>query len=148
MRDVSRDVWSRDSCQRGWRLLYILTAFHRCSEVLKPFLFKYLQHAYLSAGVLFQGAPLTLIQLSKHAFFFCATFISFQLHGGISSMLWSKRFNCLYPWTSQHQPVPNGWTHIFCPACYLLLPHTQSLTISTISVRLKPRLVPYESVMC
>ena len=69
MRDVSRDVRSRDSCQRGWRLLYILTAFHRCSEVLKPFLFKYLQHAYLSAGVLFQGAPLTLIQLSKHAFF-------------------------------------------------------------------------------
>ena len=62
---MSCDVWSRDSCQRGWRLLYILTAFHRCSE--KPFLFKYLQHAYLSAGVLFQGAP--LVSIIK-AFFF------------------------------------------------------------------------------
>uniref|UniRef100_A0A8C7MPJ9 MyTH4 domain-containing protein n=1 Tax=Oncorhynchus kisutch TaxID=8019 RepID=A0A8C7MPJ9_ONCKI len=44
-----------DSCQRGWRLLYILTAFHRCSEVLKPFLLKFLQNASLSQGVVFQG---------------------------------------------------------------------------------------------
>lgn len=44
-----------DSCQRGWRLLYILTAFHRCSEVLKPFLLKYLQQASLSAGPQYQG---------------------------------------------------------------------------------------------
>ncbi|XP_062334341.1 unconventional myosin-XV [Osmerus eperlanus] len=44
-----------DSCQRGWRLLYILTAFHRCSEVLKPFLFKFLQDACASPGVQFQG---------------------------------------------------------------------------------------------
>uniref|UniRef100_A0A672MFI2 MyTH4 domain-containing protein n=1 Tax=Sinocyclocheilus grahami TaxID=75366 RepID=A0A672MFI2_SINGR len=32
-----------DSCQKGWRLLYILTAFYRCSEVLKPFLLKFLR---------------------------------------------------------------------------------------------------------
>ncbi|XP_016386909.1 unconventional myosin-XV-like [Sinocyclocheilus rhinocerous] len=32
-----------DSCQKGWRLLYILTAFYRCSEVLKPFLLKLLR---------------------------------------------------------------------------------------------------------
>lgn len=38
--------------------MYILTAFHRCSEVLKPFLFKYLCHVYVSAGVQFQGATL------------------------------------------------------------------------------------------
>ncbi|XP_029603741.1 unconventional myosin-XV-like, partial [Salmo trutta] len=44
-----------DSCQRGWRLLYILTAFHRCSEVLKPFLLKFLQDASRSQGVVFQG---------------------------------------------------------------------------------------------
>ncbi|XP_041839844.1 unconventional myosin-XV isoform X2 [Melanotaenia boesemani] len=44
-----------DSCQRGWRLLYILTAFHRCSEVLKPFLLKYLQQASRSAGPQYQG---------------------------------------------------------------------------------------------
>ncbi|KAJ8413507.1 hypothetical protein AAFF_G00080140 [Aldrovandia affinis] len=44
-----------DSCQRGWRLLYILTAYHRCSEVLKPFLFKYLQDVCRGPGVLFQG---------------------------------------------------------------------------------------------
>ncbi|XP_035261236.1 unconventional myosin-XV-like [Anguilla anguilla] len=44
-----------DSCQRGWRLLYILTAYYRCSEVLKPFVFKYLQDVCRSPGVLFQG---------------------------------------------------------------------------------------------
>ncbi|XP_061534898.1 unconventional myosin-XV [Phycodurus eques] len=44
-----------DSCQRGWRLLYILTAFSRCSEVLKPFLLKYLTQASHGAGVQYQG---------------------------------------------------------------------------------------------
>ncbi|XP_026158447.1 unconventional myosin-XV [Mastacembelus armatus] len=44
-----------DSCQRGWRLLYILTAFHHCSEVLKPFLLKYLQQVFRSAGAPYQG---------------------------------------------------------------------------------------------
>ncbi|KAF3687897.1 Unconventional myosin-XV Unconventional myosin-15 [Channa argus] len=44
-----------DSCQRGWRLLYILTAFHRSTEVLKPFLLKYLQQAFRCTGAQFQG---------------------------------------------------------------------------------------------
>ncbi|KAL7852962.1 hypothetical protein SRHO_G00187470 [Serrasalmus rhombeus] len=44
-----------DSCQKGWRLLYILTAYCRCSEVLKPFLVKFLQDACKSPGALFQG---------------------------------------------------------------------------------------------
>uniref|UniRef100_A0A3B4E1H2 MyTH4 domain-containing protein n=1 Tax=Pygocentrus nattereri TaxID=42514 RepID=A0A3B4E1H2_PYGNA len=44
-----------DSCQKGWRLLYVLTAYCRCSEVLKPFLVKFLQDACKSPGALFQG---------------------------------------------------------------------------------------------
>ncbi|KAI6076560.1 Unconventional myosin-XV [Aix galericulata] len=34
-----------DSCQKGWRLLYILTAYYRCSEVLRPCLLAFLQGA-------------------------------------------------------------------------------------------------------
>ncbi|XP_066511963.1 unconventional myosin-XV [Hoplias malabaricus] len=44
-----------DSVQKGWRLLYILTAYCRCSEVLKPFIVKFLQDACKSPGALFQG---------------------------------------------------------------------------------------------
>jgi len=44
-----------DSCQKGWRLLYILTAFYRCSEVLKPFLLKFLRDVCRSPEVLFHG---------------------------------------------------------------------------------------------
>uniref|UniRef100_A0A3B5MJP4 MyTH4 domain-containing protein n=1 Tax=Xiphophorus couchianus TaxID=32473 RepID=A0A3B5MJP4_9TELE len=48
-------VSCRDSCQRGWRLLYILTAFHRCSDVMKPFLLRFLQDACDSPGMPYQG---------------------------------------------------------------------------------------------
>nr|XP_015215599.1 PREDICTED: unconventional myosin-XV [Lepisosteus oculatus] len=44
-----------DSCQRGWRLLYILTAYNRCSEVLKHYLLKFLQDVCRSPGLHFQG---------------------------------------------------------------------------------------------
>ncbi|KAM4632500.1 unconventional myosin-XV [Discoglossus pictus] len=44
-----------DSCQRGWRLLYILSAYYKCSEVLKPYLFKFLQETCRSPGLHFQG---------------------------------------------------------------------------------------------
>ncbi|KAM6939466.1 LOW QUALITY PROTEIN: unconventional myosin-XV [Xenentodon cancila] len=57
-----------DSCQRGWRLLYILTAFHRCSEVLKPFLLKYLQQASRSAGPQYQGIAKACEQNLKKTF--------------------------------------------------------------------------------
>ncbi|XP_041789609.1 unconventional myosin-XV-like [Chelmon rostratus] len=57
-----------DSCQRGWRLLYILTAFHRCSEVLKPFLLKYLQQASRSAGAQYQGIAKACEQNLKKTF--------------------------------------------------------------------------------
>uniref|UniRef100_A0A7N6AN68 Myosin XVAb n=1 Tax=Anabas testudineus TaxID=64144 RepID=A0A7N6AN68_ANATE len=57
-----------DSCQRGWRLLYILTAFHRCSEVLKPFLLKYLQQSFRSAGAQYQGIAKACEQNLKQTF--------------------------------------------------------------------------------
>uniref|UniRef100_UPI00398E9BF8 unconventional myosin-XV-like isoform X2 n=1 Tax=Pristiophorus japonicus TaxID=55135 RepID=UPI00398E9BF8 len=44
-----------DSAQRGWRLLYILTAYYKCSEVLKPFLFKLLEGVCRMPGASFQG---------------------------------------------------------------------------------------------
>ncbi|KAG5279414.1 hypothetical protein AALO_G00077540 [Alosa alosa] len=44
-----------DSCQRGWRLLYILTAYYRCSEVLKPCLLKYLMDVHANQGIHYQG---------------------------------------------------------------------------------------------
>uniref|UniRef100_A0A672YL69 Myosin XVAa n=1 Tax=Sphaeramia orbicularis TaxID=375764 RepID=A0A672YL69_9TELE len=56
MKQVTANTSSKpDSCQRGWRLLYILTAFHRCSEVMKPFLMKFLQDTCASPGVQYQG---------------------------------------------------------------------------------------------
>uniref|UniRef100_A0A3B4A4D0 MyTH4 domain-containing protein n=1 Tax=Periophthalmus magnuspinnatus TaxID=409849 RepID=A0A3B4A4D0_9GOBI len=57
-----------DSCSRGWRLLYILTAFHRCSEVLKPFVLKYLQQASRSAGAQYQGIAKACEQNLKKTF--------------------------------------------------------------------------------
>ncbi|KAM8723613.1 unconventional myosin-XV [Acanthopagrus schlegelii] len=56
MKQVTANTSSKpDSCQRGWRLLYILTAFHRCSDVMKPFLLKFLQDACESPGMQYQG---------------------------------------------------------------------------------------------
>uniref|UniRef100_A0A3B3U6J5 MyTH4 domain-containing protein n=1 Tax=Poecilia latipinna TaxID=48699 RepID=A0A3B3U6J5_9TELE len=57
-----------DSCQRGWRLLYILAAYHRCSEVLKPYLLKYLQQASRSAGAPYQGIAKACEQNLKKTF--------------------------------------------------------------------------------
>ncbi|XP_066496960.1 unconventional myosin-XV [Tiliqua scincoides] len=44
-----------DSCQKGWRLLYILSAYYRCSEVLKPYLLQFFQETCGNPGVHFQG---------------------------------------------------------------------------------------------
>ncbi|MGH0146831.1 UNVERIFIED_CONTAM: hypothetical protein FKN15_034841 [Acipenser sinensis] len=44
-----------DSCQRGWRILYIVTAYYGCSEVLKPFLLRFIQDISRSPGLHFQG---------------------------------------------------------------------------------------------
>ena len=32
-----------DSCQKGWRLMAIITAYYKASDALKPYLFKYLE---------------------------------------------------------------------------------------------------------
>ncbi|XP_047427282.1 unconventional myosin-XV [Mugil cephalus] len=56
MKQVTANTSSKpDSCQRGWRLLYIITSFHRCSDVMKPFLLKFLQEASTSPGLQYQG---------------------------------------------------------------------------------------------
>ncbi|XP_067334406.1 unconventional myosin-XV isoform X2 [Channa argus] len=56
MKQVTVNTSSKlDSCQRGWRLLYILTAFHRCSDVMKPFLLMFLQDACAGPGMQYQG---------------------------------------------------------------------------------------------
>ncbi|KAM6114069.1 LOW QUALITY PROTEIN: unconventional myosin-XV [Pterocles gutturalis] len=44
-----------DSCQKGWRLLYILAAYYQCSEVLRPFLLSFLQDASSRPELPFQG---------------------------------------------------------------------------------------------
>uniref|UniRef100_A0A8C3LWA9 Uncharacterized protein n=1 Tax=Chrysolophus pictus TaxID=9089 RepID=A0A8C3LWA9_CHRPC len=44
-----------DSCQKGWRLLYILTAYYKCSEVLRPFLLAFLRNASVRPELPFQG---------------------------------------------------------------------------------------------
>ncbi|NXX12055.1 MYO15 protein, partial [Podargus strigoides] len=44
-----------DSCQKGWRLLYILAAYYKCSEVLRPFLLAFLQDASSHPELPFQG---------------------------------------------------------------------------------------------
>nr|XP_029135166.1 unconventional myosin-XV-like [Labrus bergylta] len=69
LRQLTANTSSKpDSCLRGWRLLYILTAFHRCSEVLKPFLLKYLQQASRSAGAQYQGIAKACEQNLKKTF--------------------------------------------------------------------------------
>lgn len=50
----------RDSCQRGWRLLYIVTAYHSCSEVLQPHLVHYLHNVSQTPGLPFQGEEPTI----------------------------------------------------------------------------------------
>ncbi|XP_069916157.1 unconventional myosin-XV [Oryctolagus cuniculus] len=45
----------QDSCQRGWRLLYIVAAYYSCSEVLQPYLTRFLQAVSRTPGLPFQG---------------------------------------------------------------------------------------------
>uniref|UniRef100_A0A8D2MD03 MyTH4 domain-containing protein n=1 Tax=Zonotrichia albicollis TaxID=44394 RepID=A0A8D2MD03_ZONAL len=52
---ISPGCAHRDSCQRGWRLLYILAAYHKCSEVLRPFLLAFLQDASRHPELPFHG---------------------------------------------------------------------------------------------
>ncbi|KAM6407457.1 unconventional myosin-XV [Rhynochetos jubatus] len=56
IKQVTNNTSSKpDSCQRGWRLLYILAAYYKCSEVLRPFLLSFLQDASSHPELPFQG---------------------------------------------------------------------------------------------
>ncbi|KAM6299269.1 unconventional myosin-XV [Aegotheles albertisi] len=56
IKQVTNNTSSKpDSCQKGWRLLYILTAYYKCSEVLRPFLLAFLQDASSHPELPFQG---------------------------------------------------------------------------------------------
>ncbi|XP_068560532.1 unconventional myosin-XV [Cebidichthys violaceus] len=69
MKQVAANTSSKpDSCQRGWRLLYILAAFHRCSDVMKPFLLKFLQDACESPGMQYQGVAKACEQNLRRTF--------------------------------------------------------------------------------
>ncbi|XP_077940214.1 unconventional myosin-XV isoform X2 [Gasterosteus aculeatus] len=69
MKQVTSNTSSKpDSCQRGWRLLYILAAFHRCSDVMKPFVLKFLQDACDSPGMQYQGVAKACEQNLRRTF--------------------------------------------------------------------------------
>ncbi|KAM9693550.1 unconventional myosin-XV [Trichechus inunguis] len=45
----------QDSCQRGWRLLSIVAAYHSCSEIFQPYFLCFLQDMSRASGLPFQG---------------------------------------------------------------------------------------------
>ena len=59
MKQTTNNKSSRpDSCQRGWRLFSITAAYFSCSEVLKPYLFKYLETAEYEKRRAYHGMKL------------------------------------------------------------------------------------------
>ncbi|KAF1648180.1 Unconventional myosin-XV, partial [Eudyptes chrysocome] len=56
IKQVTNNTSSKpESCQKGWRLLYILAAYYKCSEVLRPFLLAFLKDASRHPELPFQG---------------------------------------------------------------------------------------------
>ncbi|KAG8145803.1 hypothetical protein E2320_012291 [Naja naja] len=56
LKQITDNISSKtDSCPKGWRLLYILSAYYRCSEVFKPYLLQFLQEVSAHPGSQFQG---------------------------------------------------------------------------------------------
>ncbi|KAL7979385.1 hypothetical protein Chor_015409 [Crotalus horridus] len=56
LKQITDNISSKtDSCLKGWRLLYILSAYYRCSEVFKPYLLQFLQEVSARPGLHFQG---------------------------------------------------------------------------------------------
>ncbi|XP_046454243.1 unconventional myosin-XV-like isoform X3 [Daphnia pulex] len=51
-----------DSCQRGWILFSIMAAYFSCSEVLKPYLFKYLEAAAYDKRRAYHGTAMVCLQ--------------------------------------------------------------------------------------
>ena len=53
---------SPESCQRGWRLFTIVAAYFNCSDILSPYLFKYLETEAFDKRRGFQGTALVCLQ--------------------------------------------------------------------------------------
>ncbi|XP_046641646.1 unconventional myosin-XV-like isoform X4 [Daphnia pulicaria] len=63
MKQTTNNKSSRpDSCQRGWRLFSITAAYFSCSEVLKPYLFKYLETAAYDKRRAYHGTAMVCLQ--------------------------------------------------------------------------------------
>lgn len=57
-----------DSAIRGWRLFSIMTAYFDCSQVLKPYLIKYLSDAAGDSRRAYYGTALVCLQNLKKTF--------------------------------------------------------------------------------
>ncbi|QQP53116.1 Myosin 15, partial [Caligus rogercresseyi] len=58
----------KDSCQKGWRLFTIVAAYFSCTEVLKPFLFKYLETSAYDKRRAYHGTALVCLQNLRKTF--------------------------------------------------------------------------------
>lgn len=101
-------VLCRESCQKGWRLMYILTAFHRCSDVMKPFLLRFLQDACDGPGMPYQGKtsihPVTTIG------FDIKSLITFHNYESIYWLLVFTDRYCQGLWTEPEEDFSIWWT--------------------------------------
>ncbi|CAB4070030.1 unnamed protein product [Lepeophtheirus salmonis] len=59
---------SKDSCQKGWRLFTIIAAYFSCSEILRPYLFKYLESAAYDKRRAYHGTALVCLQNLRKTF--------------------------------------------------------------------------------
>merc|ERR1711899_245776 len=57
-----------DSCQKGWRLFSIIAAYFNCSEVLKPYLFKYLETSAYDKRRAYHGTALVCLHNLRKTF--------------------------------------------------------------------------------
>merc|ERR1719367_2028435 len=58
----------RDSCQKGWRLMSIVAAYFSCSELLRPFLFKYLETSAYDKRRAYHGTALVCLHNLRKTF--------------------------------------------------------------------------------
>jgi len=59
---------AHDSCQKGWRLFSIIAAYFTCSEVLKPYLFKYLESSAYDKRRAYHGTALVCLHNLRKTF--------------------------------------------------------------------------------
>merc|ERR1719429_997938 len=57
-----------DSCQKGWRLFSIIAAYFNCSEVLRPYLFKYLETSAYDKRRAYHGTALVCLHNLRKTF--------------------------------------------------------------------------------